>query len=66
MMPVEMWKQWWREAPMAAKEKYRYYYDALNQLVREDNQKQNKTICYTYDVGGNMSEETSTVISKIQ
>lgn len=34
--------------------KIRYYYDALNQLVREDNQKQNKTICYTYDVGGNM------------
>ena len=31
-----------------------HYYDALNQLVREDNQKQNKTICYTYDVGGNM------------
>ena len=34
--------------------KIRYYYDALNQLVREDNQKQNQTICYTYDVGGNM------------
>lgn len=34
--------------------KIRYYYDALNQLVREDNQKQNKTICYTYNVGGNM------------
>ncbi|MBS5432124.1 MAG: hypothetical protein KHX75_13800, partial [Lachnospiraceae bacterium] len=34
--------------------KIRYYYDALNQLVREDNQNQNKTICYTYDVGGNM------------
>lgn len=34
--------------------KIRYYYDALNQLVREDNQNRNKTICYTYDVGGNM------------
>ncbi len=32
----------------------RYYYDELNQLVREDNQVLNKTITYTYDGGGNI------------
>ena len=31
-----------------------YHYDAKNQLVREDNQWENYTICYTYDVGGNI------------
>ena len=32
----------------------RYYYDALNQLVREDNAEQSKTVLYTYDNGGNI------------
>jgi RHS repeat-associated protein len=31
-----------------------YTYDALNQLVREDNAQLNKTITYTYDNGGNI------------
>ena len=31
-----------------------YHYDALNQLVREDNYELNKTITYTYDNGGNI------------
>ncbi len=31
-----------------------YYYDALNQLVREDNFELNKTVTYTYDNGGNI------------
>lgn len=31
-----------------------YYYDSLNQLVREDNAQLNKTITYTYDNGGNI------------
>ena len=34
--------------------KVTYHYDALNRLVREDNVWENKTICYTYDIGGNM------------
>lgn len=32
----------------------KYYYDEINQLIREDNVKQNKTIVYEYDVGGNL------------
>jgi len=32
----------------------RYYYDELNQLIREDNKSLNKTIAYTYDAGGNI------------
>lgn len=32
-----------------------YYYDELNQLVREDNENLNKTITYTYDLGGNVT-----------
>lgn len=32
----------------------KYYYDELNQLVREDSVGQNKTITYEYDVGGNL------------
>jgi len=32
----------------------KYYYDELNQLIREDNQIVNKTIDYIYDVGGNI------------
>ena len=32
----------------------RYYYDKLDQLIREDNHQQNETIVYTYDAGGNL------------
>ena len=32
----------------------KYYYDELSQLKREDNVKQNKTIAYEYDTGGNI------------
>ena len=32
----------------------KYYYDELNQLIREDNKKQEKTITYEYDKGGNI------------
>lgn len=32
-----------------------YTYDELNQLVRENNTWSNKTICYTYDSGGNIT-----------
>ena len=35
-------------------QKAKYYYDELNQLVREDNAWINKTIAYTYDKGGNI------------
>ena len=32
----------------------RYYYDGLNQLIREDNAWLDKTIVYEYDLGGNI------------
>jgi len=32
----------------------KYSYNELNELIREDNLAQNKTIVYTYDVGGNI------------
>ena len=35
-------------------QKAKYYYDELNQLIREDNVWLNKTIAYTYDKGGNI------------
>ena len=35
-------------------QKARYYYDDLNELVREDNAWLNKTIVYVYDKGGNI------------
>ena len=34
--------------------KAKYYYDELNQLIREENKWLNKTITYTYDNGGNI------------
>lgn len=34
-----------------------YYYDELNELIREDNIDLNKTITYTYDIGGNLVEK---------
>ena len=38
-------------------EQYRYYYDSRNQLVREDNVPQNKTIVYNYDSVGNITSK---------
>ena len=35
-------------------QKVKYYYDALNQVTRENNAWLNKTIAYTYDKGGNI------------
>ena len=35
-------------------QKVKYYYDALNQVTRENNAWLNKTIAYTYDNGGNI------------
>ncbi len=35
----------------------KYYYDELNELTREDNQVLNKTITYSYDVGGNITNK---------
>ncbi|HUS89046.1 MAG TPA: wall-associated protein, partial [Desulfosporosinus sp.] len=35
----------------------KYYYDELNEVIREDNQGQNKTITYTYDAGGNITQK---------
>jgi len=32
----------------------KYYYDELGQLIREDNKDLDKTVTYTYDVGGNL------------
>jgi RHS repeat-associated protein len=34
--------------------KAKYYYDGLNQLIREDNAWLGKTVAYTYDNGGNI------------
>jgi RHS repeat-associated protein len=36
----------------------KYYYNEANQLIREDNQILNKTITYTYDLGGNLINKT--------
>ncbi|MCL2859832.1 MAG: hypothetical protein FWF46_04605 [Oscillospiraceae bacterium] len=35
----------------------KYYYDGLNQLIREDNVAQNKIIVYNYDIGGNITSK---------
>ena len=35
----------------------KYYYNELNELKREDNQVLNKTITYTYNVGGNITSK---------
>lgn len=34
--------------------KQTYYYDSLGQLIREDDKEQNKTITYSYNIGGNI------------
>ena len=39
-------------------QRQKYYYDDLNQLVREDNLDLNKTIIYSYDLGGNITSTT--------
>ena len=36
-------------------QRQKYYYDSLNQLIREDNLDLNKTIVYSYDLGGNIT-----------
>jgi RHS repeat-associated protein len=36
----------------------RYYYDSINQLVKEDSKLENKTITYTYDSGSNLTLKT--------
>ena len=48
--------------------KVSYAYDSLNQLIREDNEFLGKTICYTYDLGGNMTgdETTEEAIKAVQ
>ena len=35
----------------------RYYYNELNELIREDNQVLDKTIVYAYDAGGNFTSK---------
>lgn len=39
-------------------QKHKYYYDSLNQLIREDAKDRNMTITYSYDVGGNILSKT--------
>ena len=36
-------------------QRQKYYYDSLNQLIREDNLDLNKTFVYSYDLGGNIT-----------
>ena len=36
-------------------QRQKYYYDSLNQLIREDNLDLNQTIVYSYDLGGNLT-----------
>ena len=36
-------------------QRQKYYYDSLNQLIREDNLGLNKTFVYRYDLGGNIT-----------
>lgn len=36
----------------------KYYYNELNEVIREDNQVLNKTIVYTYNAGGNILTKT--------
>lgn len=43
---------------IAGRQKATYYYDSLNQLIREDNRDLNKTITYEYDLGGNITSKT--------
>ncbi len=36
----------------------KYYYNELNELIREDNQVLDKTIAYSYDAGGNIESKS--------
>jgi len=36
-----------------------YFYDELNQLIRENDQAQNLTTTYSYNIGGNLTEKKS-------
>ena len=36
----------------------KYYYNELNEVIREDNAVLDKTIVYTYDAGGNITNKT--------
>ena len=36
-------------------QRQKYYYNSLNQLIREDNLDLNKTFVYSYDLGGNIT-----------
>ena len=36
---------------------FKYYYDGLNRLVREDNYPNNETYVWSYNVGGNITEK---------
>lgn len=44
----------------------KYYYDALNRLIREDNRKLNKSFFFTYDNNGNLlaKKETTYTLAK--
>ena len=44
-------------------QRQKYYYDSVNQLIREDNLDLNQTIVYSYDLGGNL---TSTAVYPYQ
>ena len=43
--------------------KAEYQYDKLNQLIRENNLWEKKTICYNYDAGGNITEKEEYLFS---
>ena len=45
-------------------EKVSYTYDALSRLIREDNKWLNKTICYSYDAGGNITAKKEYAYTK--
>ena len=50
---TEIWEKKRNESSKVRK--VRYFYDELNQLIREDNRWQNQTIVYTYDAGSNIT-----------
>lgn len=50
---TEIWEKKRNESSKVRK--VRYFYDELDQLIREDNRWQNQTIVYTYDAGSNIT-----------
>lgn len=42
---------------------YRYEYDRLGQLIREDNRPLNKTIVYIYDYAGNLTQAKTCIFT---